>query len=652
MTGQQLSLFDRPAPSADPAPPSLPPDNPAPDNPAPDNLLALQRIFGYPAFRPHQGEAVAAALAGRDVLVVLPTGAGKSLCYQLPAIIRRERGLGPTLVVSPLIALMDDQVQSLRERGVMAVALHGAQPSENWRQLRARATRAALIYVSPEKLKSSAFRKWLATLALSAAAVDEAHCVSQWGHDFRPDYLQLQLLKREFAIPVTALTATATTQVMAEVATELQLSDPLIVRGDFARPNLQFSVEIMRGDKTRAARAVEWLTQLGFQHKQAAEPGRALIYAATRKRVQAVYQAVRAAGLRAGYYHAGRSASARVNAAAAFESGKKPILVATTAFGMGIDRPDVRLIVHVNASASLAAYYQEAGRAGRDGKSAACVLLYSSGDAVTHARLRGEQPTAGALAGWKAMQDYVFASSCRQQNIVEYFAAEPSTYRCGLCDSCMEPERVATAVDHERARLTARAQAQTERQRADRKQAQEFELSAEQIASVIEFVNGLRKPLGKQLIARGLRGSKAKDVRRKKLADNPQFGALKGVPESAIMDAMEELLAAGSLARKGRKYPTVWMPDKRVRAVPDPDKPRPRRARGLAAALKRYRRNEARKRGWKPYQVFDNQTLQRIVSARPGTSDELLAIRGLGERRVDRFGARLLTLVKEYPERE
>ena len=622
----QLPLFHSAAPPAEPTPPALP-----------QAEAILRRVFGHPSFRPGQAGAVAAFAGGRDAVVVLPTGGGKSLCYQVPAVMRHEAGEGPTLVVSPLIALMDDQVRALEARGVPAVALHSGNRGEDWRGERDRARRAALLYVSPEKLASASFRKWLQGVDLSAAAVDEAHCVSQWGHDFRPDYLNLDRLKTEFDVPVIALTATATQEVADEIAARLELVEPLRITGEFRRPNLGFSVELHRGDLARTARAVELAA--------AVPAGRVIVYAATRKRVQAIHKALRGAKLPAVYYHAGRTASARANAAAAFESGKKPILVATTAFGMGIDQPDVRLVVHANAAGSLSAYYQEAGRAGRDGADARCVLLYSDGDAVTHARLRGKHPAPGALAGWKAMQDYVYGEDCRQEALVQHFTGSRGP-GCGTCDVCADGAPVRAAVSEARARQAENRSAKAETRAVEAA----VRLDGGEQAAILAFVGALKKPLGKGLIARGLRGSRAKPVLRKGLARNPHFGALEGRPERAIIDAIQALLDEGRLVPKGRKYPTVWLPDKRVRAERDPDAPRRPRATGLAAALAQYRRGEAKKRRWKPYQVFDNKTLQRIARARPSSHAELLAIRGMGEQRVSKFGDGLLALVRQHPE--
>ncbi len=583
-----------------------------------------------------------AGLAGRDAVVVLPTGGGKSLCYQVPAVVRHMQTGRPTLVISPLIALMDDQVSALEQAGIGAIALHSGKAWADRAAHRDQARQAALIYASPERLKQPRFRDWLRRLNVAAAAVDEAHCVSEWGHDFRPDYMTLDVLKTELSLPVMALTATATREVMDEVAQRLGLVDPTVIRGDFRRPNLRFSVQLCSGDKVRTARCVELVKDAGIGRSNGKPgAGRAIIYAATRKRVQAVHKALRAAKLKAGYYHAGRSDGARLNAANAFESGRTPLLVATTAFGMGIDQPDVRLVIHANASGSLAAYYQEAGRAGRDGAEARCVLLYSAGDAVTHARLRGKNPAGGALAGWKAMQDYVYASVCRQRVIVRYFTGETGS-DCGCCDACERPDDVVAAVGEARDAIRARQEARREKAAI----AKSVQVDEADLQRMIDFIGALTKPLGKQLVAKGLRGSTAKAVKRKGLAQNPLYGALKALPESAVLDALEDLLQSGRLVRKGRKYPTLWLPGKRVRPPRDPDAPKRRpAATGLKAALRRYRASAARKLRWKPYQVFSNKTLDLIAKQKPRDIAQLLEIKGMGPKRVRRFGAELVAII-------
>lgn len=609
--------------------------------------VVLREVFGHADFRPGQAEAIGAFSRGRDTIAVLPTGAGKSVCFQVPALMQSRRELGPTLVVSPLIALMDDQVRGARERGIRAVAMHSGQTTEEWRNARADGRQTDLIYASPERLQKPGFRDWLKRIGVAAAAVDEAHCISDWGHDFRPDYRSLSLLKSELNVPVIAVTATATARVIEEIGVNLGLSNPQTVIGDFTRPNLSFSVELVQKDNARLARVVELVEQAGLGKGSTASAGRAIIYAATRKRVQAIHKGLRAAGIAAVYYHAGRTDGARINAAAAFASGKKRVLVATTAFGMGIDHSDVRLVVHANASGSLAAYYQEAGRAGRDRKPASCVLLYSSVDAVTHARLRGKAAAASAVAGWTAMQDYVFGTRCRQRNIVDYFCGR-DVDACGVCDACIRPDDVQAAVD--RAREVHAEKKRVVKAKADAAAA--VVLTTEQTDAIVAFVDNLRRPLGQMLVAKGLRGSSAKDVKRKGLLKNPHYGALRGIPERAVLNAIEALLAGGRLARKGRKYPTVWVADKAVR------KPKPagtakkrERPKGLHAALEAYRRKEARSRRWKPYQVFDNKTLRLIVGARPETVGDLVDIRGLGEKRIRAFGSGILRIVAEHPPR-
>jgi ATP-dependent DNA helicase RecQ len=598
-------------------------------------LAALRHHWGYAAFHPGQVEAVRAFDAGRDVVVLLPTGAGKSLCYQVPAVCARARGEGPTLVVSPLIALMDDQVAALQQAGVPAVALHSNSREDGASQRQAVAG-ATLIYASPEKLRSAAFRAWMGRLGVARVAVDEAHCISEWGHDFRPDYLELGRLKGELGAPVMALTATATPAVLDEVATRLGLSEPVVVRGRFERENLRFAVELHSGDLARTARCIDLLMDAGFGRRGA---GRAVVYAATRKRVQDVAKALSKAGIAATWYHAGRTEGARETAQAAFGEGRRPVIVATSAFGMGIDQPDVRLVVHVQAPGSLAAYYQQAGRAGRDGKVADCVLLYSRGDALTQARLRGKRPPPGAEEAWRGVQDYVYGQGCRQQAIALWFGSTDGA-TCGVCDACITPGAVARTVAGARMELVEARESRQAQAASDAA----VVLSAAELDTIVAFVDGLAKPLGRGLVAKGLRGSRAADAKRKRLNLNPQFGALAHLPEAAVVGGVEALLASGRLARKGVKYPTVWVAQKAVR--PKSATRAPRAPKGpLEQALRRFRDSEAKRRGWKRYQVFPDAVIRALCAQRPASHAGLLGIRGLGPTRVERYGDTLLELL-------
>ena len=459
---------------------------------------ALQRHFGLAAFRPGQRDIIQALVAGRDVVAVMPTGSGKSLCFQLPAVL----GSGTTVIVSPLIALMKDQVDALRSRGIPALALHSLMsPGERGAAEAALARgEVRLLYVAPERIASSGFRDALRRARPERLVVDEAHCISQWGHDFRPDYRRIGPLRAELGIPAAAFTATATPDVRADIAAQLGMENPLEVVTGFERPNLTMSVETCRGRGEKATAAERLIREAGT-------PG--IVYAATRRNVEQWSELCSTLGLRAGCYHAGMADEDRERTQDRFLAGELDVIAATNAFGMGIDKRDLRFVVHADLPGSIEAYYQEAGRAGRDGRPARCALLFSPADIRTQefflaaanpepqvfrrvwnligrgardvqieedagadpgARMAaatayrfliraaegasvepgsGPVPVDFAARSAKARRDrerldamirYAFAQGCRTRFIYDYFAGESrggAQPQCGTCDVCL-----------------------------------------------------------------------------------------------------------------------------------------------------------------------------------------------------------------------
>lgn len=604
---------------------------------------SLSQWFGLSRLHDAQVEAITALEEQRDVLVRLPTGYGKSLCYQLPALRAHAEGRGSTLVVSPLVALMDDQVKALHERGLPAVAIHGSLRGEQRTQAMATLRSGpALIYASPERLQSATFRRQLKNLGLAYLAVDEAHCIAEWGHDFRPEYRTLGTLRDELDLPCIALTATATQRVAEQIRSSLGLLDAVDVYRSIARPNLRWEVELIDGDKARAEATARILKEQGFPRTD----GRAVVYVSTRKRTRSVAMHLRDAGLTADWFHAGRTIGARQTALERYESGRCKILVATTAFGMGMDRPDVRAVIHAEAPGSLEAYLQQAGRAGRDGEPARCTLLYAAKDALTQKRLWGASPGPGVQGAWAALVRYATGESCRQSALGLWFGE--TLPPCGHCDACDTPDAVQQAAQDW---LDTRAEKREER-REKRREALATELDSTQEQHILDFVDAMGRPVGRRLVALGLRGSRAKIAQKRGIPNNPQYGALKGVPELALLQVIDAMLDDGRLVRKGRKYPTVWMPDKPVRsATKSASKPRRSSKGPLHDALRNYRRRAARKRRWKPYQVFPNKALDAMIAERPRTLGELGAIPGIGPSRLDKFGDEILAILRNTPER-
>ena len=610
-------------------------------------LEALNDAFGFSGFRTGQEEAVDSLLSRQDTVVLLPTGAGKSLCYQVPAVAAARAGLGTTVVVSPLISLMQDQVSGLMGRGIRAAALNSTQDWDTQKDVGRRYLRGELelLYVSPERAVLASFHRLLLRGKISQIAIDEAHCLSQWGHDFRPEYMRLNELRQHFDVPTIALTATATPRVIDEIVRHLALSSPTVVRGDFSRPNLKFSVLHLRREAERIEHLIDHLNNLGFRDRGSND--RAIVYCSTRKKTQKIAKVLKQHGFAAGHYHAGRTKLARERAQNAFDASRTRVLVATNAFGMGVDYPNVRLLVHFQTPGSVEAYYQEAGRAGRDGYPAECVMFFGAGDLVTQRRLfsLGAQTPSMLRRSEEALkhvEEYASGAVCRQKYLCTFFTGNAEHPICNQCDVCLFDE---TPV---------------QRLAAEKPKAQRLQDSDKQI--ILEAVDSLTKPVGKTNLAKALRGSRAKTLHRGGLLNIPQHGALHHYSEDDLVKAIKEMLEAGILVKKGRKFPTVWLPDKPVRGQREARSENPRRANPkrakpssrkfsttqLAREMENYRRRKARSLKWKPYMVFQMKVILAVDERRPETLEELHKIPGLGAAKIEKFGADILDMVREF----
>ena len=608
-----------------------------------DKREVLKTTFGYEHFRPGQEELIDGILAGRDVLGIMPTGAGKSLCYQVPALCLP----GVSIVVSPLISLMKDQVQALNAAGVHAAYLNSSL-SEN--QIAKAISLAAggrykIIYVAPERLLTQRFL-WLSRkIEIPLVCVDEAHCVSQWGQDFRPSYLAIadyvKTLKKRPA--VAAFTATATKEVREDIIRALELSNPLVKVTGFDRKNLYWRVEQPRNK-----------TDFVLSYLRAHENESGIIYCNTRKNVDQLYGILRDERIPAGRYHAGMEQEERVRSQDDFIYDNISVMVATNAFGMGIDKSNVRFVIHYNMPSSLENYYQEAGRAGRDGDSAECILLYSPQDVVIgrvmlEGKTGNEQMTAEELATvqqqdvvrLRRMEHYCTCTSCLRNEILSYFGEKVGA-PCGACGNC--------AKHYEERDVTRSAQA------------------------VLTLVRAIPGRFGPAVVASALHGDRTKRILDAGLSEKPGYGALAAMPEGEIRALLTSLEEAGVIARTMDRYGLV-VPGKDAAAV-HAGKPVvirvPEAAEGEAASsrkraklpkgttilsaegielfaqLRSLRLQLARKQGIPPYMVFSDKTLTDLVVKLPRSRDEMREVSGVGEKKLEAYGDAFLAAIGDY----
>lgn len=637
------------------------------DSVDPRALEALNRYFGYDSFRPGQSGIVSAILTGRDVLGVMPTGAGKSICYQIPAAILP----GVAIVISPLISLMRDQVDALNDVGLPAAFINTTQTPDEQDLVFAQALsgQIKLLYVAPERLETERFRNFAVRVPISLVAVDEAHCVSQWGQDFRSSYLGIG----EFiaGLPtrptVAAFTATATERVRRDIVSILGLHTPSITVTGFDRPNLYFDVISMpRKDKA------SWVASYIASHPD--ESG--IVYCATRKETEALAESLNSAvaelraaggadvsdiGTIAVAYHGGMSADAREKAQRDFVTDHVPVVVATNAFGMGIDKSNVRFVIHHNMPESIEAYYQEAGRAGRDGEPSRCTLLWNESDIVTRRRLldsdyenerltpeEQEAVRASKRRLLDAMVGYCRTTDCLHAYMTRYFgetagAAAKTDGKCvGGCANCEHTFETIDVTDIARA--------------------------------ISRCVHDVNQHVGSGKIVKVLRGSKAQDLSYLNPESLPSFGMLDEVPEARIRDVLSQMATDGFLTIAEGRLPIVGFgpraaetvapefhydikkikrADARARRTPDVSTP----AVGsyvpddgdeaLFQKLRALRLDIARELGKPPYIVFSDKTLRDMVRVKPITDDQFLAVNGVGESKLKQYGERFMAAIRE-----
>ena len=596
-------------------------------------LAALKRYFGYEAFRDHQQEIIETVCGGNDAFVLMPTGSGKSICYQIPAII--AKGVG--IVISPLIALMEDQVKGLRTNAVRAAYLNSTVPFEEALRIQHRAAAGAidLLYVAPEKLLTADFQRFLDRVEIALFAIDEAHCVSQWGHDFRPEYLRINEVTRKFpGTPRLALTATADDITRRDILARLALTEAKVFISSFDRPNIHYRLQAKQRDKHQLRDFIE------SEHPQDA----GIVYVRTRKRAEAVADFLTRSGIQALAYHAGLASGLRLAHQQRFQQNEARIIVATIAFGMGIDKPDVRFVAHLDLPSSMEAYYQETGRAGRDGKPADAWMIYSLADGIALRRLfeqsEGTDEFKRVLAKkLQALLAFCESIECRRKLLLAYFG-EAYEGRCRNCDNCLDPPKTWDGT-----------------------------IAAQKALSCV-YRTGQR--FGAAHLINVLTGRQTEAVIRWKHDRIKTFGVGQDLAKAVWESVYRQLLFGGFLSENPDGHGGFGLPQKGMAFLKnresiefrsDPAGRKPVQSRdtrrsgqvmdsaGVDAALlqrlKQYRSKVAGENGVPPYVIFHDRTLMEISAHRPGSIAELDGIYGIGDAKRSRYGNDIVDIVSE-----
>jgi len=594
----------------------------------------LKTYFGYDEFRNGQDKLIESIIEGRDALGIMPTGGGKSICYQLPAIALD----GITIVISPLISLMKDQVDSLNELGINAAFINSTLDNGEFLQILEgiRGNSYKIVYVAPERLNTDSFINLVKDIRISLVAVDEAHCISQWGHDFRPSYLEIprfiNSLKQRPA--VAAFTATATKEIIKEIKRLIGLRNPIEVTTGFDRPNLYYQV-LKVSNKSKFL--IEYLNE-NFK----TESG--IVYCATRKSVESLVKILNDKGFSAVGYHGGMNSEERQNNQDEFILGNKRLIVATNAFGMGIDKPDVRFVIHYNMPKNMEAYYQEAGRAGRDGEKSDCILLYSASDIVKQKLMIQNDdidPKRQEML-YKNLQylvNYCNTNDCLRNQILNYFDEDSASDKCKNCSNCIDSSEMV-----------------------------DITLEAQKILSCIYRVS---QRYGANMVIQVLRGSKNKKVLEARLDNVSTYGIMKEYSDSAISEIIMTLVSSGYIHMTHDKYPVLKLTSKSADVLSgktklhhkkhllqkkDEKEKASKSIKGgnidfdieLFEKLKQYRYKIAQEKGLPPYVIFHDIALKEMAAYLPVNKESFLEIKGVGEKKYENYGEGFIDIIKGY----